>query len=349
MDYYISIIATTRNDNHGGDLLTRTTAFVEGIYEQSRKWNLSIELIIVEWNPPKAKPLLKDALPAPDSNTLVSLKYIIVPEEIHNTYITGAKIPLYQMIAKNVGIRRAKGEFILCTNIDILFTDNVFKIIKEKKISEGLYYRTNRCDIPNDVLKIEKLSDRLQYSEKNIIRKLGKGNGRETLHLPAFIRKHKRLSILLNEITYKVWIFLYPNRFPHFRIDFEACGDFTLMSKKDWMDIEGYVELDMYSIHIDSMALWAANALGKEQVVLPDNAPIYHIYHEDGWESHDPLKTIKFLEGKPCLDYSIVFKAGMEIVKRKQHWQMNKPDWGFANEKFKEYIFAPGKNMEEIN
>ncbi|MEY2922957.1 MAG: hypothetical protein RL108_1583, partial [Bacteroidota bacterium] len=33
MNHYLSIVATTRNDNHGGDLLKRTTAFVTGIYD----------------------------------------------------------------------------------------------------------------------------------------------------------------------------------------------------------------------------------------------------------------------------------------------------------------------------
>jgi len=32
---------------------------------------------------------------------------------------------LYQMIAKNAGIRRARGEYVLATNIDILFSSEL--------------------------------------------------------------------------------------------------------------------------------------------------------------------------------------------------------------------------------
>ena len=45
---YLSIVVTTRNDNHGGDLIERTKCFVEGIYYQSEKNNLPVELIIVD-------------------------------------------------------------------------------------------------------------------------------------------------------------------------------------------------------------------------------------------------------------------------------------------------------------
>jgi hypothetical protein len=113
------------------------------------------------------------------------------------------------------------------------------------------------------------------------------------------------MARLLNLLVLNVWKRVHKDVFPHFIIDFDACGDFTLMSKEDWVDIEGYVELEMYSIHIDSMALWAASALGKKQELFPYNSCIYHIYHEDGWESDDALRTIQFLMNKPCLDYTI--------------------------------------------
>lgn len=339
MSYYLSIIATTRNDNHGGDLVKRTEAFVTGVYDQARKWNFPVELIIVEWNPPAGRPLLQEVLPKPGEGVPVSLRYVVVPPEIHNRYRNSASMPLYQMIAKNVGIKRATGEYILCTNIDILFSDECFEIFAKRELKPGRFYRTNRCDIPKEVMEIDTLPERLAYGKKNVIKRMGKSQGHETLTLPTFLYTFPNLARLLNLLVLKLWKRVHPGKFPHFTVDFEACGDFTLMSRQDWEDIEGYVELDMYSIHIDSMALWAAKALGKEQEIFPYAACIYHIYHEDGWESDDALRTIRFLENKPCLDYSIVFKAGMQIVANRQTWQMNKPGWGMAGEALPEYTF----------
>lgn len=329
--YYLTIVATSRNDNHGDDLIKRTSAFVKSVFGQSKKWQLPVELILVDWNPPDGKALLHEVLPKPENDDFVSLKYVVVPQEVHNSYKNATTIPLYQMIAKNVGIRRASGEFILCTNIDILFSDRTFEFFSKKQLKLNTYYRANRCDIPKEVMQFTDLNEQLEFASKNIINRLGKSQDEELLSLPRFVYFVPRLAKVLNSFVLWLWTKTHPNQFPHFRVDFDACGDFTLMSKQDWEDIEGYPELDMYSIHIDSMGVWAANALGKKQVILPYKAPIYHIYHEDGWESEDAIRTIKFLENKPSLDYSIVFKGGMQLVKEKKTWGLNKPNWGMSD------------------
>lgn len=342
-EYYLSIVATSRNDNHGGDLNKRTSAFLSSIYYQAKRTKLKVEVILVEWNPPQDKALLNEVLPKATDNEFVSLKYIIVPKEIHNSYPNSPKIPLYQMIAKNVGIKRAKGEFILCTNIDIIFSNECFDEFAKKDLKANNFYRANRCDIPSDVLNIENEEERLEYGRNSILKRIGKTQGHEAIFLFPFFKsiiyKFTRISFILNRILLFLWKKSNKGEFPFFIIDFDACGDFTLMSKQDWIDIEGYNELDMYSIHIDSMALWAACALGKKQQIFSQEKCIYHIYHEDGWESKDVLKTIRFLENKPCLDYSIVHKGGLQIVKEKSTWKINTDNWGLVNYNLKEVTF----------
>lgn len=337
--FYLSIVATTRNDNHGGDLLNRTQAFVNSVYVQSKKCNLSVELIIVEWNPPEDKPLLKDVLLAPSNGVPVTLRIITVPSAIHKTYRFSNSLPLYQMIAKNVGIRRAKGEYVLCTNIDILFSDLCFETFAKRELKKGIFYRSNRCDIPKEVMNYDTLEEQLKYAEQNVLRRLGDAPGHEALSGPSFLFKYAWLSKFLNRALVWVWRLFHPGQFAHFLIDFMACGDFTLMSKEDWFNIDGYVELDMYSIHVDSMGLWSACALGMEQVIFPFQACVYHIDHENGWESDDVIKTIKFLSDKPSLDYSIVHRAGLKMVENGTNWDINKSDWGWANEQLEEFIF----------
>ncbi len=48
---YLSVVATARNDNHGGNMLRRMQIFVNGFLEQCRRHQLDAELILVEWNP----------------------------------------------------------------------------------------------------------------------------------------------------------------------------------------------------------------------------------------------------------------------------------------------------------
>ena len=109
MSIDLSIVATSRNDDHGGDTLKRMRIFVNGLLVQTRKSNLDIELIIVEWNPPLDRPLLKEVLPAPSPGDKLIIRYVVVPLEIHSQYKQQDAIPLFQMIAKNVGIRREIG------------------------------------------------------------------------------------------------------------------------------------------------------------------------------------------------------------------------------------------------
>ena len=326
-------------------MLKRTQAFINSVYVQAKKFNLPVELIIVEWNPPADKPLLKEVLLPPPAGVPVTLRIVVVPPSIHNTYRFAKSMPLYQMIAKNVGIRRAKGEFVLCTNIDILFTDLCFQTIAERNLEQGKFYRANRCDVPKEVMDFHTHEEQIKFAEKNVLRRLGNAPGNEALSGPSWLFKYAWVAKFLNSALIWVWRKTHPNQFAHFIIDFMACGDFTLMSKKDWYKIDGYVELDMYSIHIDSMGLWSACALGMEQVIFPYKACVYHIDHENGWESNDVIKTIKFLSDKPSLDYSIVHRAGMKMVESRTNWGLNKEDWGWANQELEEFTFA----AQELN
>ena len=58
----LSIVATSRNDDHGGNLLGRMQTFVDGFAEQCRRHDLAAELVLVEWNPLPDRPPLAEAL-----------------------------------------------------------------------------------------------------------------------------------------------------------------------------------------------------------------------------------------------------------------------------------------------
>src|SRR5205823_6021070 len=114
---YLSIVATTRNDDHGGDALARTQIFLDALAAQCERHGLDAELVLVEWNPPADRPGLRDALRWPEPGNHFEARIIEVPESIHSRLEHSDQLPLFQMIAKNVGIRRARGSFVLATNI----------------------------------------------------------------------------------------------------------------------------------------------------------------------------------------------------------------------------------------
>ncbi|HMD48415.1 MAG TPA: hypothetical protein VKG79_04930 [Bryobacteraceae bacterium] len=150
-DPYLSIVVTARNDDHGGNLLQRMQAFTSGWISQAVRYSIPSELIIVEWNPPPGKPSLADALEWPDALGPCKVRIIEVPRELHARFAHGDALPLYQMAAKNAGILRARGEFVLATNIDILFSNELACFFAARRLQHGRMYRIDRHDAMSDI------------------------------------------------------------------------------------------------------------------------------------------------------------------------------------------------------
>ena len=100
----LSVVAVSRNDDHGGDMLGRMQHFVNGVIAQCCKHELKAELILVEWNPPPSRPALEEALDWPQDFGPVTVRIVTVPPDVHAQFPHAEKLPLFQMIGKNVGI-----------------------------------------------------------------------------------------------------------------------------------------------------------------------------------------------------------------------------------------------------
>lgn len=336
-DPYISFVVTSRNDNHGGDLRKRMMIFYKGLIHQCNKFKLRCELIVVDWNSPDQNELLNTVLPKVGEEDYLSVRFVIVPPEIHHKFRFSEGLALFQMIAKNVGIRRAKADFVLCTNVDLLFSDALFEELSKRNLSRGKYYRANRCDIPATIDEHQSVEEQLRFCEANIIKRLGKiGEYAVIYNKRGILFKSSVFNPLLRLLTRIKPKTISPNEAKLRSMDSEACGDFTLMSKSDWEKIEGYLELEMYSLHIDTMALYAAIAQGIEQVIYPREMCSYHIAHEGGWEPGNAVEQLQFYNKRPSLDWWVVEAAGRQIVHEKSNFNMNSSDWGLKSVKLKE-------------
>lgn len=138
---YLSVVIVGRNDNYGVDFAERLSNFVEHLDYQIRDHPNLLELIIVEWNPLPENLSIKEILPK--TNNLF-LRVLTVDNETHLS--VGNKIPVYEWYGKNAGGRRAKGQFILFTNPDILFTDELITEFSKRRLNHNDYYRLDRYD-----------------------------------------------------------------------------------------------------------------------------------------------------------------------------------------------------------
>jgi hypothetical protein len=141
--YNFSFIVATRNDNHGGNMRKKNQFFINRWIYHVKKYNLNCELIIVDWN---SKVTLRKILKSSLLKNNQIIKIIEVPNQIHKKFENSKKINFFQMIAKNVGARRANGKFLIFTNIDIVFSEEFFYYLKNNTIMEKIIYRADRHD-----------------------------------------------------------------------------------------------------------------------------------------------------------------------------------------------------------
>jgi hypothetical protein len=126
--------------------------------------------VLVEWNPPADRPPLAAAYRWPKDNPWIAVRIVTVPPELHRRYRYSDLMPLFQMIAKNAGVRRAQGRFVLATNIDIVLSDALFAWIASGKAEPGVLYRCDRVDVQRDIPPGVPLDEQLRYCEGNVLR-----------------------------------------------------------------------------------------------------------------------------------------------------------------------------------
>lgn len=354
-NFHLSVVATSRNDNHGGSLTTRMQHFVDGFVAQCIRHDLHAELILVEWNPPKENCSLAEVLHFPQEKGPCEIRIITVPNEIHKTLQHAEHLPLFQMIAKNVGIRRAAGQYVLATNIDILFSDEVIQYIKHH-LQEDYLYRVDRLDIPSELPKNATIKQLLDFAKKEAFRVNGKYH--TLLKIDNRWVKHKGFITKVAKTYHDLGAHLssmkdYFKKFKNYienRIENyfhglhrNACGDFTLLSKKNWEKLRGYPEWELYSWHIDSVLLYQAMYHGIKEIDLAKDQCVYHIEHHvgSGYTPEDEGALFNRLQAKNIgyISDEDLKKLSIDMKRKKKSKQpicFNNDNWGFQNINFKE-------------
>jgi hypothetical protein len=320
----LSVVATSRNDDHGGHLLARMQLFIDGLAEQAARHGVPVEVIVVEWNPPAGRAPLAEALEWRRSNHFCPV-VITVPREVHQSLPGSDQIPLFQMIGKNAGIRRAGAPFVLATNIDILLSDELFAFLGNG-LRTNTMYRSDRWDVRAPL-------DRLPAptaAECRALRPVRRHTRQGTVYpdgAPAGVSGPRRR---LSELPELVW-----NRLVLPNLHTSGCGDFTLTSGGVWESIRGYPEWPIFSWHLDGIPLFQAYAGGVRMVDLEDPMVAIHLEHSEGsgWTPEGATTLWRRLEsaGVPYLSTREYHRRARSIVLSRRGFQpVNGPDWGLA-------------------
>ena len=335
----LSIVAASRNDDHGGNLFERMQLFVDSLADQAQRFDLPIELVLVEWNPPADRPSLADALRWERAEQFQP-RVITVSPEVHRTFPHADGLPLFQMIGKNVGIRRSNAPFVLATNIDILFSDELFAFLKSGLKTNALY-RVDRHDVRAELDAIP-LPSPAECRALPVLREHRQDgvrypNGRPPVaraRLVASIRPHglavKPAIKELNRMTMAAW-----DRVVLPKLHTVACGDFTLTSRDVWFAMHGYPEWPMYSWQLDGVPMYQAFAGGVEMINLQPPMVAFHLEHGEGsgW-TPESSRLFDRLDaaGVPYLSTLEYRKLARKLVRGSRGFQpINDPGWGLAS------------------
>lgn len=258
MTPYLSIVITGRNDNYGVNFLGRLNTFLKSLNYQVEQFPNLIEVILVEWNPPPDTPPLKDVIFTPNN---LQLRIITVSNDVHK--LLHSSSPMLEFYAKNVGIRRANGKFVLVTNPDILFTNELITYFSMKELDENMVYRTDRYDYVGDGIENVNVEDYVNYAFSNtFLAHLCVYYGSETAAVDHPTNIHDIPKSLIIQQS----------------LHLNACGDFILASKKSFETVKGLWETQQQKWHLDSYSM--LKFYGHKIPVLVFLAP-YCIFHMD--------------------------------------------------------------------
>ena len=250
---YISVVITGRNDDYGVDFVGRLNTFIRHLDHQVGNTKDFAELVIVEWNPLRDRSPLKDVIVP----TGMPVRIITVSPEIHDAI--GATSPVLEFFGKNTGIRRSRGEFVLSTNPDILFSNTLINMIKTRSLRRDCLYRVDRYDFHSEGIQYLDPASMIDFALSR-----------------TFVAHTAGTSIPVNPGT--AWTSLPATQGdpPHTN----ACGDFMLAARDAYFRAGGLHEIPNQKWHVDSFSLFRLLDCGLIPMVWKSPSCIFHQHHE---------------------------------------------------------------------
>jgi hypothetical protein len=172
---YLTLVFTGRNDGFGGDFSGRFLRALEFNHAALTEAGVPHDFVYVEWRPVPGRPYLADLLHERLVRDLgADLTSVIVDAAYHDALSLNPRMQFHEFIAKNVGIRRAAGRFVLATNSDVYLSRSLIGRLAAGGLNEGTLYRTVRIDVKSSLdltcLDWSVLEDSRNYDVVNAIR-----------------------------------------------------------------------------------------------------------------------------------------------------------------------------------
>lgn len=228
---------------------------------QVGRLQLSVELIVVEWNPNNILAPLAEGMPRLPS--LPSVRVIRAPRLLHARWAPAwmAAPTLLEFVARNVGARRARGRWVTGHAMDSMYTPELWQwlaaggpeTVQRQVTAQPAPPLMVRAPLLTTHVRVRRSSDRLLgEAELTDVRKRP-----WTLHLlqrhvitgwpPERLAAHSECTTALVNDGDELFT--------------DAAGHFQLMTAASWMQLRGYVEAATY-MHFDTVLMYMAQRAG---------------------------------------------------------------------------------------
>ena len=283
----ISAVIVSRNDNYGGHLNERA------IYAINSAIETYDEVFYIDWNS-ETYSMLYDI--KEDLQLKGNLKHISVTPSIASalTNYDPQAQKCCEVLARNIGIRRATEDYIVSTNIDIIQPkrEDIVKLIEEKG-TENFMTTVSRREVEWEYIK------EFQGGDYNFA------------NWSAFRDDAYKTSVPRNKLESTT-----PG--DEYSI-INCCGDFQLAPKEVWHTIKGFEEDLIYPLYADTNVQKKAKLYGYN-LTGQFTPPLFHINHgSKGWGGGG------FADG--------INKTANDITRAitDQQESRNSEQWGFSN------------------
>ncbi|KAI8976164.1 hypothetical protein BDB01DRAFT_803495 [Pilobolus umbonatus] len=306
---YISIVIVTRTDDYAGGQHHRLQNFIDSTFLLAEKSRQKIEILFIEWNPPEKRRRLIDAFRYRYSPYL-TYRIITIPPSLHAIVKNRGNSPLHEFEGKNVGIRFARGEFVVCTNQDDIWSHNFINAVQSKVFKKDVIYIQHQAahnihdNLPPSIVRLpafpddEVIYDSCQLGEQKW--------GEYVLPDPITVTSKN-----YNEIENKTTTMNILNAA-------DQAGDFTMAHRDTWKIPRGYREeggVAWMDIEFICTAAWTHDI----DVVYVKPGFTCHQEHSNIWESNKEA-----MNDNRDID--------MSKIERKEKVYMNKEgEWGLSN------------------
>lgn len=244
----VTAVIVSRNDNYGGHLNERATYAINsaiGTYD---------EVIYVDWNSETHSLLwdIKDNLQLKGN-----LKHFVIPPKAASqltNYDSNAQ-KCCEVLARNIGLRRAEGDWKVSTNIDIIHPSRESLESAINNLNKDTFYTISRRHADWKMIKEFHGGD-MKFEDWAPLRDHLTENSEER-HFDEKTVSGDDYSII------------------------NCCGDYQIASKEVWNDIRGMEEDLIYSLYADTNVQKKAVMHGFGLKALYEPA-LFHIEHGKG-------------------------------------------------------------------